>query len=54
MSDRLPEPTPARCACGPTWVFLGYRMLPCGKCGERVTFDVHGARQKIGGANERG
>lgn len=37
MSEHLPEPVRAECACGPTWVFLGYRMLPCGKCRQRVT-----------------
>lgn len=34
---KLGDPVPAYCSCGPTWVFIGYRRLPCGKCGEHMT-----------------
>lgn len=37
MSVKLPEPVRVWCACGPTYVFLGWPTRPCGKCGQRVT-----------------
>ena len=34
----LPDPVQVWCGCGPTWVFPGYPMRPCGRFGLRVTF----------------
>jgi hypothetical protein len=37
--DWLGVPVKAHCACGETWVFVGWPMRPCGRCKERVALD---------------
>ena len=40
MADRLGVPVRARCACGTTWVFLGWPRRPCGRCREHVVIEL--------------
>jgi hypothetical protein len=37
--DWLGVPVKAHCACGETWVFVGWPMRPCGGCRQGVTLD---------------